>query len=86
VQKNWDKVHAQLTMLSGNRLVQAAGSFCSADARQEVDSFFSTHKVESSERAMQRANDAIDACIALRAAQEPQLAKWLAAHVPEGAQ
>jgi aminopeptidase N/puromycin-sensitive aminopeptidase len=86
VQKNWDKVHAQLTMLSGNRLVQAAGSFCSADARQEVNSFFSTHQVESSERALQRANDAIDACIALRATQEPQLAKWLAAHTPEAAQ
>jgi hypothetical protein len=36
---------------------------------------------------LQRANDAIDACIALRAAQEPQLAKWLAAqHVPGVAQ
>lgn len=78
VQKNWDKVHAQLTMLSGNRLVEATSGFCSVDARQQVDQFFSTHKVDSSERALQRANDAIDACIALRAAQEPQLAKWLA--------
>jgi aminopeptidase N/puromycin-sensitive aminopeptidase len=76
---HWDAVHAQLTMLSGNRIVGAAGNFCSTDAHHDVDAFFSTHKVTSSERTLQRANDAIDACTAFREAQQAKLSEWLGA-------
>jgi len=79
IQKNWDKVVAQLTESSGSYLVSATGNFCNAEARDQVQSFFSTHKVAASERALLRAKDQINECIEFRSAQEPKLKEWVAA-------
>ena len=79
VQQNWGKVEAQLTTAMGGYLVGATGSFCSAEARDQVESFFSTHKVPASERALTRAKNQINDCIELRTAQEPKLKEWMAA-------
>jgi len=78
-QENWDKVKAQFTPLSAGGFVGATGSFCSAEARDQVVAFFSAHKVPSSERALKRAVDQINDCIELRANQGPNLKQWLAA-------
>ncbi|MBS1800671.1 MAG: M1 family metallopeptidase [Acidobacteria bacterium] len=78
IQKNWDKVHAQFTTNSGGRIVGAAGSFCSAEKRDEVASFFATHKVDAAERTLAKALDNINDCVHLRSAQEPSLHQWLA--------
>jgi aminopeptidase N len=77
MQKNWDKVQAQLTISSGASVVSATGSFCSVRQRDEVVNFFATHKVESSERTLAKAVDSIDDCIQLRSAQEPDFHRWL---------
>lgn len=77
MQKNWDKVQAQLTISSGASVVSATGSFCSVRQRDEVVNFFATHKVESSERTLAKAVDSIDDCIQLRSAQEPDFNRWL---------
>jgi aminopeptidase N/puromycin-sensitive aminopeptidase len=82
VQKNWDKVKAQFTTASGANVVSATASFCSAERRGEVAAFFATHKVEAADRALAKALDSIDACVKLRATQEPKLNQWLAAHAP----
>jgi len=58
--------------------VGGTGSFCSAEARDQVESFFSAHKVPASERALTRAKNQINDCIELRAAQEPKLKEWMA--------
>jgi aminopeptidase N/puromycin-sensitive aminopeptidase len=85
IQKNWDKVHAQLTTSMGAYLVQSAGSFCSVEKGQEVQTFFATHPVTAAEHAIQRATDAIHDCTVLRAAQQPKLAEWLTQqHVAAG--
>jgi hypothetical protein len=47
--------------------------------RDEVASFFATHKVDAAERTLAKAIDSINDCIQLRAAQEPSLHEWLAA-------
>jgi aminopeptidase N len=78
IQQNWDKVQAQLTTAMGGYLVGGTGSFCSAEARDQVESFFSAHKVPASERALTRAKNQINDCIELRAAQEPKLKEWMA--------
>jgi aminopeptidase N/puromycin-sensitive aminopeptidase len=78
IQQNWDKVKTQITPLSASRLVGATGNFCSAEARDQVVSFLSTHKVASSQRALKRATDQINDCIELRANQGAQLQEWLA--------
>ena len=80
IRQNWEKVHAQLTTASGTRIVQATGSFCTEQQRDEVVSFFGTHKVDASERALRKSVDAINECVQLRKTQEPQLATWLETH------
>jgi aminopeptidase N len=79
IQKNWEKVRAQLTVSSGEDLVRATGYFCSVERREEVTSFFAAHKVEASDRTLAKAVDSMNACLQLRAAQGNDLHKWLAA-------
>ncbi len=75
--RDWEKVHAQFTTNSGNRVVAAAGSFCSVERREEVANFFAAHQVDASERTLAKAIDSIDACVRLRKEQEPKLHAWL---------
>jgi aminopeptidase N/puromycin-sensitive aminopeptidase len=77
MQNNWDKVQAQLTTAMGGYLVSSTGNFCSASAREDVKSFFATHKVAASDKALQHAIEHIDGCIELRGLQEPGLQAWL---------
>lgn len=77
VQQNWDKVKAQITTGSGARLVGAAGTVCTVDEREQFSSFFTSHPVPSSEKALERAKNRINDCIDFRAAQEPNLRAWL---------
>jgi aminopeptidase N len=78
IQQNWDKVMAQLTEWGGGYVVSGTGSFCSAEARDQVQSFFAAHKVHASERTLEQAKNQISDCIELRAAQEPKLKEWIA--------
>jgi aminopeptidase N/puromycin-sensitive aminopeptidase len=84
MQKNWDKVQAQLTISSGASVVAATGSFCSVRQRDEVVNFFATHKVESSERTLAKAIDSINDCIQLRSAQESDFHRWLEQQAKQG--
>lgn len=79
IQQNWPKVQAQITTMMGGYLVGGAGSFCSAEKRDQVVDFYTTHKVPAAERALTRAKDQINDCIELRSAQGPNLQKWVAA-------
>jgi ERAP1-like C-terminal domain len=79
IQKNWDKVHAQLTVSSGANLVEATGSFCTVEKRDDVANFFAVHRVVSTDRTLAKALDSINDCIQLREVQEPELRRWLAA-------
>ena len=78
IQENWTKVSAQFTTSSGQRVVSSTSGFCSAERRDEVMSFFTTHKVDAAERTLKQVGDSINACIQLHEAQEPNLKKWLA--------
>jgi aminopeptidase N/puromycin-sensitive aminopeptidase len=80
IQANWPKVQAQLTEMMGGYLVGAAGSFCSAEKAQEVETFFTAHPVHAAERALARAKSQINDCVQLRSAQEANLDSWLAKH------
>jgi aminopeptidase N/puromycin-sensitive aminopeptidase len=71
-------VQSQITTSMGGYLVSGAGAFCSAEKRDEVDRFFTEHKVPAAERALGRAKDQINDCIQLRTEQEPKLQQWIA--------
>lgn len=79
IKSNWDKVQAQLTTEMGGYLVSATGSFCSAEKRDDIQSFFAEHKVAASDRSLKQAVERINGCIEFRHLQEPNLKKWLAA-------
>jgi len=79
IQSHWEKVQAQFTTEMGAVLVGSTGGFCSADARDDVKNFFSTHKVASSDMALKHSLERIDGCIELRSLQEPNLKQWIAA-------
>ena len=64
-------------MSSGSRVVAATGSFCDRADRDDVQGFFASHPVESSERTLSLALHRIDACVELRSRQSQNLAAWL---------
>ena len=80
VQQHWDAIERKATESSRERIVEAAGAFCTVERRDEVASFFAAHPVEGAERPLAKSVDSINDCIHLRAAQEPELRAWLAAH------
>lgn len=77
IKAHWDAIHAQLTTSSGNRLVSATGSFCSQAEYADVQQFFATHKVDSSDRALRDALNSIQSCITFRGKQQDGLQQWL---------
>jgi aminopeptidase N/puromycin-sensitive aminopeptidase len=74
---NWDKVKAQFTMFTGGELVGSTGAFCTAQRRDEVKDFFTTHKVAASANALTRSQNSINDCVDLRAEQSGNLQQWL---------
>ena len=80
VEQHWDAIARKSTLNSGARIVEAAGAFCTVERRDEVTDFFAEHRVESSQRTLKKSVDRMNDCIHLRAAQEPELRRWLDAH------
>ena len=79
IKTHWDQVHAQLTTNMGSYLLSYVGAFCTAEARDDIKSFFTDHKVAAADVELRHSLEHIDGCIELRASQEPNLQKWLAA-------
>lgn len=79
IEQNWPRVKAQFTTASGGALVGSTGFFCSAEKRDEIRQFFTTHPVPATANALQRSQNAISDCVELRAEQEANLQQWLSA-------
>ncbi|MDE3201657.1 MAG: M1 family metallopeptidase [Acidobacteriota bacterium] len=77
IENNWEKVHAQLTTSSGSYVVGAASSFCSEQERNNVEQFFSTHKVDAADVALRHTIEHINGCIEQRALLQPSLRSWM---------
>jgi aminopeptidase N len=65
---------------AAGRLVGATGQFCDPEARKDVEAFFKEHVPPGGERGLNRALDAIDGCIAFRAAQQQSFDEAIGAH------
>jgi len=83
VKSHWDSVKALLTTELGSYVVGGTAGFCSVEMRDDVQNFFSSHKVAASGRALNRTVERINGCIEFRRLQEPNLKKWLAAQPNE---
>lgn len=78
--QHWPEIEAKLSNYSDASLVQAAGVFCDATKRDEVQQFFTEHKIAAAERELKLALDEINVCIDVRAHQQPLLQSWLQQH------
>ena len=78
VKQHWSELQPKMTMAFGEtRVVEATGSFCTAQARDDVRQFFAGNKVSTAARTIRQTIERIDNCIAFRDRQTPALAQWL---------
>jgi aminopeptidase N/puromycin-sensitive aminopeptidase len=80
IKDHWPQVESKLTTGSGAEIVAAAGNFCDAVMRDDVQKFFSDHKVPSAERTLKQSLEQIDRCIGYREHQQTNMTTWLAQH------
>jgi aminopeptidase N/puromycin-sensitive aminopeptidase len=84
VKTNWPAVEKKNTMSSGPEIVSATRKFCSAEMHDDVQSFFSEHKVPAAERALKQSGEDINSCIKRRPRLLAELAEWLQQHPGRG--
>jgi hypothetical protein len=73
----WTELEPMMgTAFALSDIVDAAGSFCDADMRNEVERFFSD-KAATARRTLRLSLDRIDACRDFRLRQEARLGEWL---------
>jgi aminopeptidase N len=85
IRDNWADISAKLSNYSDSSVIGAAGVFCDASKRDEVQSFFTSHKAPASDRTLKLTIEQINGCIDLRQHQEPNLQTWLQSHPARGA-
>ncbi|MEQ1896514.1 MAG: M1 family metallopeptidase [Vicinamibacterales bacterium] len=75
---NWDALTARLDTFQGlPGVVAAVGLFCSAAEAAEVRRFFESHPVPPAARALQRALERVETCVAVQQRQQAALTTWL---------
>ena len=76
---NWPDILKTIGEFQGiPAIVESLGAFCSAASAAEVREFFDSNPVPSSERAVRRALERIESCVALAERQGKPLSAWLA--------
>jgi len=66
---HWADIEKRAPQALG-RISAATSSFCDAESRKDVEMFATAHPTRGSQRTLARVLDAIDTCIAFRAAQQ----------------
>jgi len=78
VRSEWPKLKENLPPgFTGDRIVRAAGSFCDAARRAEVERFFLSPEAPATPHALASSLASIDACVALRERHRGELGAWL---------
>ena len=77
VQDHWASIEKLGGPYAGPAIVQATGSFCDADMRDEVMAFFAAHPAPAAERSLRQSMERINYCAEMRTQQQDQLASWL---------
>ncbi len=80
IKMHWPDVEKKITMSSGGEIIYATRSSCDTAARDDVQQFFTEHKVPSAERALRQAMERINTCISFRDRQQANMAAWLDQH------
>ncbi len=80
IKTHWPDVEKKITASSGGEIIYATRNACDAAARDDVQQFFTDHKVASAERALRQATEQINTCISFRDRQQGNMAAWLDQH------
>jgi aminopeptidase N/puromycin-sensitive aminopeptidase len=80
VRSRWPDMEKAGGPFASAAVVNYAGRFCDAQMREQVNDFFSAHKVAAAERTFKQAMERINACIDLKSQQSNQLTTWLGTH------
>jgi len=80
VKAHWPEVEKKITMSSGPEIVDSTRKFCSAEMNDDVQKFFTEHKVPSAERALKQSHEDIQGCVKRRPRLQTELAQWLQQH------
>ncbi len=80
VKTHWPAVEKKNTMASGPEIVNATRKFCSAEMRDDVQNFFSEHKVPAAQRTLKQSGEDINSCIKRRPRLQAELDEWLHQH------
>lgn len=80
VRSRWTEVEKAGGPFASAQIVTSAGQFCDAGLRDQVNDFFSAHKVAAAERSFRQSMERINNCVDLRSQQSNQLASWLEGH------
>jgi aminopeptidase N/puromycin-sensitive aminopeptidase len=77
---HWDTVQKAGGPFASAEIVYATSSFCDANMRDQVATFFAAHKIDGAQRTYRQSIERINNCVDLKSQQEPQLASWLGEH------
>jgi aminopeptidase N len=78
VRAHWNELAPRLTTFSGVAvLVDALGSFCSAERANEVRQFFTEHPAATAARTLEQTVERIESCAAFRTRQTPAFGRWM---------
>ncbi len=77
---HWDAIQKAGGPFASAAVVQASGTFCDAQMRDQLKDFFAAHRIEAAERTYRQSIERINNCVDLKQQQEPQLASWLGQH------
>ena len=80
MKEHWKELEPKVTIFGGDTTVVASlSAFCDASTRDDITAFFAAHPLPSAARTLTQTVERINNCIALRAAQTPTVAAFLAA-------
>ncbi len=77
VRSHWSQVDKVGGGFTSGEVVGATGVFCDAGMHEQVQDFFSLHKVPTAERTLKQSLESIQNCTDLRSRQIPELSAWL---------
>jgi aminopeptidase N len=78
VRENWAEIQKKTGEFVGNTvIVGTLGAFCEAGKADEIEQFFSAHKVPDAERTLKQSAEAIRSCARFAEMQRPKLGLWI---------
>lgn len=77
LKEHWDNLSQKVTSFGGAGAVSALGNSCSAEMRDDVSQFFSSHPAPGAQRAVRQSLERIDDCLEFRSKQSQSLLQWL---------